>query len=149
MLSRIPSSPPLSITNPSSSSTNKHKSKYWKTKTLIMESRGMKSRFKVNEWDREFQTKSIQESRRVIKETNVKKKRQSRSEWKWRSRNYKTQRNNEKPKSGTKKTIHNEGERKGSLSINPSTSMFAFKDKLPLSHCYSRQQSYFLLFADL
>ena len=45
-----------------------------------MESRGMKSRFKVNEWDREFQTKSIQESRRVIKETNVKKKRQSRSE---------------------------------------------------------------------
>ena len=43
----------------------------------------MKSRFKVNEWDREFQTKSIQESRRVIKETNVKKKRQSRREWKW------------------------------------------------------------------
>jgi len=39
-----------------------------------MASRGMKSRFKVNEWDREFQTKSIRESRRVIKETNVKKK---------------------------------------------------------------------------
>ena len=34
----------------------------------------MKSRFKVNEWDQEFQTKSIQESRRVIKETNVEKK---------------------------------------------------------------------------
>ena len=34
----------------------------------------MKSRFEVNEWDQEFQTKSIQESRRIIKETNVKKK---------------------------------------------------------------------------
>ena len=53
------------------------------------------------------------------------------------------------PNREEKNTIHNEGQRKGSVSIDSSTFVFAFKDKLSLSHCYSRQQPYFLLFVDL